>query len=81
MADRQKFKEPKIKLGSDHTKPGENPSYMDGSQAPFNCGHCEYFTEEDNEQGTCDKEEMEKMQGKSPAEVEFRGCCNYFEKR
>jgi hypothetical protein len=79
MTDRQKFA--KIKLGSDHTKPGENPAYMPGSEGPFRCGNCEYFTEEDNEQGTCDKEEMCKAQGKSPAEVEFRGCCNYFEKK
>jgi hypothetical protein len=70
----------KIKL-TNHTKPGQDPVYMGPESSPFRCGNCEYFTEEDNESGTCSKEEMIKSQGKNPAEVEFRGCCNYFEKK
>lgn len=61
------------------TPPGVPAVYMGPDQGPFECDNCQYFTAP----SLCAKEEVVQelgmVNGQPVAQVDPKGCCNYFE--
>jgi hypothetical protein len=71
---------PPAKEPQSKTPQGSVASYMGPDQGPFECDDCQFF----NDPSGCTKEEVIQElgdQGDGTAQVDPKGCCNFFEKK